>query len=169
MRTNKIQLAQIYKLRVKAWEQYGHITKEIYPNGYFDDLDKDALHWTIAINKKIIASARLNILDNLNQLPYPGTFKRVLAAQSDCLFAFYSRLVVDPDFQGHDMSKILDMERVKYIKSRPEIKFAIATAGLRRAKKLEQYGFETIGRVVSSDDYSSMDNFETLIIKMENE
>ncbi len=69
--SDKTKLQQIYDLRVRAYqdsEQSNHINKTIYPNGWSDDLDKKegAFHWIVMDKDKIIAAARLVILESLD-------------------------------------------------------------------------------------------------------
>jgi hypothetical protein len=168
MMTDKRRLNEIFHLRVKAWECFGQITNERYPHGLYDTLDEEALHWVIFSSNKIVASARLNILINPNELPCPKTFQRVIAFNHQA-FYFYSRLVVHPNYQGNNFSRLLDEARISFIKHQSDIRTTIATAGLRRAKKLEQYGFKILDKVKENDDYISMDSFETYIIQMQNE
>jgi len=165
----KERLIEIYKLRVKAWQSYGIITPQTYPNGYTDVLDTDGLHWVIQSENKVIGSARLNILFEPNSLPYPKTFKRVIDFDTDSPFIFYSRLVIDPEYQGNNYSALLDEARINFIKKQTGIKKIIATAGEKRAKKLKCYGFNILGKVILSDDYKSMDSMDTYIIQMKNE
>lgn len=166
--TDKSRLTEIYNLRVKAWQQHGLITYENYPNGYYDNLDESGYHWIILRDNQIIGSARLNILRKVEELPYPETFKRVIHFE-DFAFFFYSRLVVDPSCQGSNISLKLDEVRLNFIKERKDIKKVIATAGIRRAKKLENFGFNIIDKVIERDDYKSMDESETYIIQLINE
>nr|WP_121271722.1 GNAT family N-acetyltransferase [Pedobacter schmidteae] len=166
---DKSKLSEIYQLRVKAWQPHGVITAQTHPDGYFDHLDDLALHWVIEVSNKIIGAARLNILSDTNDLPCPGTFKRVVDFKAGESFVFYSRLIVDPEYQGYNMSALLDKARVDFIRQQAEIKKVIATAGERRAVKLEAYGFMVLDKVLPADDYKSMDRFDTYIIQMLNE
>lgn len=165
---DKSRLKEIYHLRVRAWQQHGLITIDKYPNGYYDNLDENGFHWIVIKDNQIIASARLNILSKAEELPCPETFKRVIHFDNTPFF-FYSRLVIDPAWQGNRISYLLDEARIRFIKEHPDIKKVIATAGIRRAKKLEQYGFEILDKVIEQDDYKSMDDFDTFIIQLRNE
>ncbi len=166
--TDKSRLTEIYHLRIKAWRQHGLITVDNYPNGYYDNLDEDGLHWIVLKDNLIVGSARLNIVNKPEELPCPETFKRVIQFDNHPFF-FYSRLVVDPNFQGSGLSCLLDEARLNFIRAHYDIKKVVATAGIRRAKKLEQYGFKILDKVIEQDDYKCMDGLETFIIELENE
>lgn len=165
--TGTTRLSEIYLLRVEAWQEFDKITKATFPNGFSDELDEDGMHWVIIIEEKIIAAARLNLLNTPGQLPYPGTFKRIISFTDT--FFFYSRLVVHPSYRGNNFSTLLDHARVDFIRQQYKISLTIATAGARRAEKLQQYGFNVLDKVRSFDDYKSLDSFDTFIIQMKNE
>lgn len=109
--TDKNRLKEIYALRVEAWEnseKREFVNQELFPNGWFDDLDDNAFHWVI-INEhnKIIAAARLNIFNSLSKLPYKE-FVKSIEFPTSIPFAFYSRLIVAKDYQGKGLSTKLD-------------------------------------------------------------
>lgn len=61
--TEKSRLKEIYKLRVSSWEfsdKSRIINRQLFPEGWHDELDMDANHWIITNEQdEIIASARL--------------------------------------------------------------------------------------------------------------
>jgi len=166
--TDYARLQEVFDLRVMAWQEYGQINFDKFPNGYYDNLDETGLHWIIEYDEQIIGSARLNILRHPDELPYPKTFMRVIEF-SNLPFIFYSRLVIHPDYQGNNFSSLLDEVRISFIKKKTAIRNIIATAGLQRANKLKCYGFSVIDKVQSDDDYKSMDKNDTYIIQLKYE
>ena len=96
---NPKRLQEIYDLRLEVWEHSGEsnfVNRKLFPNGWYDELDKTALHWvTFNDQSKIVAAARLNIFHSLEDSPYYSSMKHILFP-SNLPFAFYSRIVVHP-------------------------------------------------------------------------
>lgn len=108
--TNPKRYREIYDLRVSVWEKSGKsiiANRNIFPNGWCDELDESAFHWA-AMNEqnKIIAAARLNIFENILDFPYHSSIKH-LKIPSVVPFAFFSRLVVHPGYQQNGLSRKL--------------------------------------------------------------
>ena len=115
--TDKSRLREIYDLRVSVWEnsdKSGFINRQLFPNGWYDELDDEAHHWVITNEQgQIIAAARLNIFYSLDAFPY-GTSIRNLNAPNTAPFGFFGRLVIHPQYQGLNLSAKLISARIKY-------------------------------------------------------
>lgn len=147
--TGKTRLQEIYDLRVIAYEnsaQSDCINRKIYPNGWSDHLDEleNTIHWIVIDNGKIIASARLAILKNLHETKEElGRF----GLADNVPFAYWSRLVVHPDYRRTRTMMRLDAIRKSYIDNNNQIKFALSCVVDARAKSLLRLGFEFKGNV----------------------
>lgn len=115
--TNKDNLQEVYNLRVKVWEHKGDcdfVNRELFPNGWYDELDESAYHWiTINGRLEIVAAARLNIFHSLKDSPYFEATRHLQFSDSGS-HAFYSRLVVHPDYRCRNLSKQLYQQRAAF-------------------------------------------------------
>ena len=165
---DKSRLQEIYDLRVEAWEnsdRAGSISKAEYPNGWSEEIDKDAFHFVIFdTNNKIIASARISLHQKLDELRYPETFKD-FKLPSNRPFAFYSRLVVSPKYRSSFSFKKLDLSRITFLKEN-KIPFAIATCKDERLKSMIRIGFEVLGK--TNVPYAEIGEETALILFLEN-
>ena len=157
-------LKRIYRLRVTAWRESGLISSDRYPEGWSDELDQQAIHWVIKHSKNIVAAARLNILESLDELPYPGVFQDYEIPNLNPI-AFYSRLVAHPDYRGRGISKQLDSVRLDYI-NKNKIPLVIATARNWRIDKLKKVGFKVLGKVNRDSDKRWQLGNASVIIKV---
>ncbi len=150
--SDKSQLQEIYDLRVNAYEnseQVAHVNKIIYPNGWSDDLDEkeDVFHWVIMDNNKIVASARLIILENLEETD--GEFQdHTFLLPLERPFVYWGRLVVHQDYRKKGLRIELDKVRKKFLSENPQIKFALTSAIKTRHKHLLKLGFEHLGNIM---------------------
>lgn len=148
--TNKSQLQEVYHLRVIAYEkspQSDYVNRDLYPNGWFDHLDHldTTVHFIISDNNKIIAAARLVILEELESI---GKEFSTIDVPQEAPFAFWSRLVVHPDYRKTSAMMLLDRSRKEYLINHPYIKFAIACVVKARSKSLLRQNFKCIGELM---------------------
>lgn len=148
--TDKSRLKEIYKLRVKSWEysdKGGIINRQIFPEGWYDELDNEAYHWIITNDRdEIIASARLNIFKSLEDHPYFGLLKN-LNIPKQTPFGFYGRLVIHPEYQGLKLSAKLIASRINYCET-VKLRWLQALVTSDRIKNiLWRYNFELIGEI----------------------
>lgn len=145
--TDKSRLQEIYDLRVTAYESSPksiYVNKEIFPNGWFDELDKvdTSLHWIVEDNNKIIAAARLVILNNIKDTN--EEFDK-FELPTERPFAYWSRLVVHPNYRKTNSMLMLDHIRKQYLLDNPKIKFALCCVTEDRSKSLLRLGFKYLG------------------------
>jgi predicted GNAT family N-acyltransferase len=144
---DKSRLQEIYDLRVKAYEnspKFIYVNKEVFPNGWYDKLDErnETLHWIIEVDNKIIASARLAILDNIKDTNEDfDKFEMPIERP----FAYWSRLVVHPDYRQTTAVQMLDTIRKSYLVNNSHIKFAVCCATKDRNKAILELGFIYLG------------------------
>ncbi|MBS1776337.1 MAG: GNAT family N-acetyltransferase [Bacteroidetes bacterium] len=145
--TDKSRLQEIYDLRVTAYESSPksiYVNRNTFPNGWFDHLDplEETLHWIIEQENKIIASARLAILQDLKDTN--EDFDK-FELPPDRPFAYWSRLVIHPSYRRSSAKAVLDNVRLKYIRDNQEIKFALCCASQDRWNSLLSLGFRYLG------------------------
>jgi predicted GNAT family N-acyltransferase len=108
--TDSALLNEVYRLRLDVWEHSGNtafVNRNLYPDGWYDELDATAFHWIVANDEnKIIASARLNLFYSFADFPYYSSVQKFLLPQK-WPFGFYSRLVVHPDYRKNGLSRKL--------------------------------------------------------------
>lgn len=148
---------EIVELRERVWHDtdFTH-GQQIFSNGFLDKNDFTAFHWAIfGINNKIIAAARLSMHDDL--LSIPDTFLIKDSTQLKELdiklpIGSLNRLVVDLNFQGKGISKILDKIRIEKAKELGCQSVCVMTYG-KRGKKLLHDGFNGHALLKYSDDF----------------
>lgn len=130
---------EIVELRKLSWSTLKNKSQNILIS---DTLDKypNTIHWGLFDGNKLIASCRISILNNINNLPYPEVFQN-LSIIKNKQFVFYSRLVIHPGYRNLGLSNILDEVRIEEVKKR-KIKYIIATARNIRLNKLQEKGWQ---------------------------
>lgn len=144
---DKTRLQEIYDLRVTAYENSPksiYVNRQIFPTGWFDNLDSrnETLHWIIEDNNKIIASARLAILDKIEDTNEEFDNFELPTARP---FAYWSRLVVHPSYRNTSAMVMLDNVRKKYLLDNPQINFALSCVTEDRCKLFLRLGFKYLG------------------------
>lgn len=144
---DKSRLQEIYDLRVTAYENSPksvYVNREIFPNGWFDNLDTrdETLHWIVEDNDKIIASARLALLDNIKDTN--EDFDK-FELPNERPFAYWSRLVVHPNYRKRNVVNMLDKVRFDFINTNQNIAFSVCCASDDRSKILTDIGFKYLG------------------------
>ena len=165
--TDKSRLQEIYDLRVAAWEASERATsvnRKAYPGGWAEELDMDAFHFVIFNEHNlIVASARISLHKSIEELPCAASFKSFILPE-DRPFAFYSRLVVSPDYRSSFFFKKLDQIRVEFLAKR-QIPFAIATCTEKRLKTILRLGFKILGK--TKVQYSDVGEENAMILLLE--
>lgn len=141
--TDKSRLQEIYDLRVTAYEQSDYkefINFNLYPDGWSDFLDDNSYHWIIEDDNKIVASARLTIINHFSDIIKLGNEIPETVVPKDRPFCLFSRLVVLNDFRGLGISRLLDQTRIsKFIET--NMTFALAKCRDDRFHSLIEQGF----------------------------
>ena len=150
--TDKSRLQEIYNLRVKAYEHSEksiYVNRKTFPNGWFDELDKneETIHWIIEYDGKIIASARLAILRDINLIKDLDETFEIYSLPTERPFAYWSRLVVHPEFRNTNAMMLLDNVRKGFLINHPEIKFALCWVTQERRNAILRIGFVYLGDI----------------------
>lgn len=158
--TDKNRLQEIYDLRVVAYEasiHQKHINKTLYPNGWFDHFDPqdNTIHFVVLDNNTIVAAARLIILDGEITLSGYTDFD----LPNERPFAYWSRMVVHPDYVKLGLGDLLHNVRLKYITDHPAIKFAILSTYEYSRTTFDSMGFRYLGPLDFKVDQSSIPTF----------
>ena len=166
--TDPARLQEIYDLRLSVWEHSGNnefVNRQLFPNGWYDELDETAFHWVTFNDKnKIVAAARLNIFHSLEQSPYHSSIRH-LAFPTGIPFAFYSRLVVHPQYRHNGLSQQLYDGRAQYCIEK-EIKWSQVFINNSYVIGLfQKEGFENIGQAEINYHTSSHPHSVNVFVK----
>ncbi len=147
---DKSKLQEIYNLRVTAFEDSPkscYVNRQTCPNGWFDQLDtqEQTHHWVIEDGHKIVAAARVAILHNLNEIEDLGAALDSYHIPQKKPFAYFSRLVVHPQYRGQGFATVLDTIRLDFLHQSQDLNFAIAWCSPSRKRALANLGFNYIG------------------------
>jgi predicted GNAT family N-acyltransferase len=165
---DKPRFNEIYNLRLNVWEHSGKseiVNRKLYPNGWNDNLDDEAFHWVVINDQnKIIASARLNIFNSFEEFPYFLSVKKLLVP--DIMpFAFFSRLVVHPQYRQRGLSKKLFASRTQFCEER-DIKWTQVFINNQHIISLfEKSGYKNIGMAQVAYHHSSDPHSVNVFIK----
>jgi GNAT superfamily N-acetyltransferase len=164
--TDKARLQEIYDLRVVAWENsplQKFVNREYFPNGWKDGLDERAIHWIVETEGKIIASARICLINNTNEIE--DNVEHVYFEGSP--LAYFSRFVVHPDYRGKGISYIMDGARVNYVWAN-RIPLSVVYVDESRFSALQKFGFKCIAEVSQQyGDNTEIDTLFNLTLKIE--
>ena len=163
---DKSSLNEIFRLRVVAWEN-SHLAKYInsewYPDGWVEDIDETSYHFVVKVrDAKIIAASRLSIIYDESVL---GLGLNDVQLPIGRPFAYWSRLVIHPDYRGNGIVKKMDHIRKKFLES-TNCNFMIVCADKERVSSLRNQGFEEIGNVTHQYNLLSGKDYSSLLIKM---
>lgn len=166
--TDKSRLEEIYNLRVNVWENSENkqvVNRHLFPNGWYDDLDDKAYHWIVTNEQdEIIASARLNIFNQMEDFPFYDSIKD-LNIPKEAPFGFYSRLVVHPKYRGLKLSLKLVASRMLFCESM-KVRWLQAHISSDMMKKiLNRYDFDVIGQMAVSYHESTEPHVVNVFIK----
>lgn len=144
-------LASIGRLRVRAWKARQPTFPDI-PE-WTDGFDAIARHWVIMAGDRLIAAARMTVHRNISEVPNAEIFKNAFSVGLPGPVASINRLVVDPNFAGKGLSRLLDDARIADARARDCASIIGETfANTSRVGALEALGFEVVGAAL---DYAS--------------
>ncbi len=150
-------------LRRKVWGLEKDFDASVFPSDevWLDDFDKDAIHFAVFDEKKIIASARVGVYYSHKEVPYMylmESYKSILKLP----VASFNRLVVDVDYRGNKLAEILDEARIKEAR-KIGCKTIIGQAVPCRIEALKEIGFDFIEDIGS---YKILPNVELSLMVM---
>jgi GNAT superfamily N-acetyltransferase len=152
--------SEIITLREKVWnfsEKY--VAEKYFKNNFSDKYDPLAFHWIVRDEGKIIASSRLSYHDEIIQIPDVQYIEKGLLKQLITPVGSINRLVIDPEWQGHGIGKIMD--RVRFDKCRAlQCRTIIGITHGRRCHQLLGYGFIRLAYLKAFEDIETVSGEE---------
>ena len=168
---NPFRLQEIFDLRLDVWENSGNIefvNRKLFPNGWYDELDETAIHWVILNHQnQIVASARLNIFYSLQESPYCASIKH-LPFPAEVPFAFFSRLVVHPQYRQRGLSRLLYEARARFCRERKIAWSQVFINSPFVINTFEAEGFKNIGQAEVSYHVASPSHAVNVFVKENN-
>src|SRR6185437_7185737 len=165
---NRFRLQEIFDLRLHVWENSGNIefvNRKLFPNGWYDELDESAIHWVILNHQnQIVASARLNIFYSLKESPYRESINH-LPFPAEVPFAFFSRLVVHPQYRQRGLSRQLYEARARFCRERKIAWSQVFINNPFIINTFEAEGFKNIGQAEVSYHASSSSHTVNVFVK----
>lgn len=165
--TDNSRLQEIYDLRVNVWESQKNdfVNRRLYPNGWQDELDQSAFHWIVKNDQdQIIASARLNIFNSLKKFPYYTSVKH-LPFPGERPFAFYSRLVVHPQYRQNGLSRKLFNGRRFFCDEKVIRLSQVFINNTQVIGQFEKSGYKNIGQAEVNYHAASLPHWVNVFIK----
>ena len=164
---NSSRLQEIYDLRLAVWENAGRnefVNRTLFPNGWYDELDQTAIHW-ITVNKqnKIVAAARLNLFHSTEEFPYYSSTGHLAFPTGP--FAFFSRLVVHPQYRRNGLSRQLYDGRAQFCRERKITWSQVFINNPYVTGLFEAEGFKNIGQAEVNYHVSSHPHSVNVFIK----
>ncbi|HRP31106.1 MAG TPA: GNAT family N-acetyltransferase [Agriterribacter sp.] len=166
--TDASALQDIYDLRLDVWEHSGNtefVNRQLFPNGWYDNLDSSALHWITSNEEgRIVAAARLNLFDDLTEFPYFNAVEH-LPYDGVGRFAFFSRLIVHPKYRSLGLSEQLFDERERFCEENGIHWSQVFINNPYVVRLFEGKGFVNIGKAEVSYHMASVPHAVNVFIK----
>ena len=141
---------EIGTLRISSWKNEHGINTEFFAQErWLDELDKDAHHWVIFHEGKMVASARMSFHYSYHSIPYTTpAYESMFDSLGGLPIASINRLVVDPECRGHGLARLLDETRVNFaVENGAKLITAQPLEG--RVSALKKLNFDMIEQIVS--------------------
>ena len=150
-------------LRRTVWGKEEDFDAEAFPSNevWLDDFDKDAIHFAVFDKGKIVASARVGVYYTYEKIPYMYMMEKYKSFLK-LPVASFNRLVVDTNYRGKRLAKLLDVVRIKEAR-RKDCKIIVGQAVPARIKALKKMGFDFIEDIGS---YKILPNVELSLMIM---
>ena len=129
-----------------AWEQSPgaqYVNSSFFPQGWADALDSHttAQHWIVEDGGRIVAAARVVLLDTLEE---SGQDFSRFTLPIERPYCYYSRLVMLPAYRKSGLALSFDKIRLHYLQT-VGVAFAIATTHYKHLDSLLALGWTHIG------------------------
>ncbi|GAB4029238.1 hypothetical protein GCM10028809_19190 [Spirosoma gilvum] len=136
------RIAEIGALRIRAWSSEPGIDPIFFSQRiWIDALDHEAHHWIVTLNNKIVASARMSFHNSLDNVPYASLLPAEYCSRyENRSLVSINRLVVDPQFRGRGLAKVLDNVRLTMAIDKG-VDVILAQPQLSRLAALDKLGF----------------------------
>lgn len=137
-------MEETFRLRGLAWK--ARVRDFAAPERWEDPEDADSLHWAILHAGKVVAAARLSLVQSLAETPNAEVYTGVLPDLEGPIGSI-NRLVVDPAHAGQGLSQCLDRVRLAHADAAGAMHVVAQTfAGIPRIKSLCGLGFRVAGQ-----------------------
>jgi len=159
---------EIISLREKVWnhsEKY--VAEKYFKNKFFDQFEDEAFHWIIKNKDLVIASCRLSVHNNTQDIPdlryIEKPFLKLLLVPTGSI----NSLVIDPEWHGKGLGKILDEVRFDKCKSL-KCRSIIGITHGKRCQQMLKNGFTRISFLKEFEDITTVegDEMPSLFIKI---
>jgi len=147
---------EIISLREKVWnysEKY--VAENYFKNKFFDKFEDEAYHWIIKNNDMVIASCRLSIHNNPENIPDIRYIEELFLKTLLLPIGSINRLVIDPEWHGQGLGKILDNVRFDKCKSL-NCRSIIGITHGKRCQQMLNYGFTRLSFLKEFEDITSV-------------
>lgn len=143
-------LEEACRLRPKAWRARSCDFPDI--DIWRDAFDDCSDHWVVVHFARVVAAGRLTIRDRIEDLPNPELYAGFDLPDAGRV-ASINRLVVDADYAGLGLSRMIDEARIAHADAQGvRVLLATTFAGRRRVTALERLGFRGLGDAKAYDD-----------------
>jgi len=144
---------EIGALRIRAWRSEPGIDSVFFSrNTWIEALDQTAHHWIIADKTRIVAAARMSMHESIETVPYASLIPTGYHGRySGKKVASINRLVVDPDYRGRGLARMLDQARID-MAIREDIDVILAQPQLSRLTTLAKQGFSYVCELSSTPE-----------------
>jgi predicted GNAT family N-acyltransferase len=148
-------LDEIAKLRQKTWQKTGYSFHRPLGDAHemcHDEVDQQANtdHVLVFNDNQLVAAGRVSYHTNVKEIKDVKYYTRFLNERWQ--YAQLGRLVVDPDFWGTGLSKIVDETRIKLARQNNAEILLVCAVGDKRRQALQKRGFEIIAIYNDDDD-----------------
>jgi len=159
---------EIVSLREKVWnysEKY--VAERYFKNNFIDQFEDNALHWIITNNGKVVASCRLSIHQDSNDIPDLRYIEKQILDKLPSPIGSLNRLVIDPEWHGKGYGKLLDQVRFEKCRSLHCHSIIGITHG-KRCNQLLNYGFSRLTYLKDFNDITTVSGEEmpSLFVKI---
>ena len=149
MTDDKKTLEKIYRLRVACRYKQGYITFDKFPNGWFDEEDESAIHFAIYSGNSIVASARVNYYNSIEQHHLFPAFQHLQDLPKGERIGYLGKAVVLPQLQRHGLSKMLVRKREENA-NHEKAKHLFADMNGFQINNFINYGYMSLGLLDTS-------------------
>jgi GNAT superfamily N-acetyltransferase len=139
-------LKEVFKLRVTCREEDGFITHAKFPNGWFDEADLSAHHFVALIGNELVAAARVNFYECIDEHPYYPAFSNIDTALINKGFAYFSRIAVHPNYRQQGLSTQLVQKREEHTKCHGIMNLLTDVTGFQVNNFLNR-GYKPLGKL----------------------
>ena len=136
------------------------LANQLFPAGMYDEFDDTAMHWGIFDDENLVASARLSVHRNINELPDRFLFSDIWDKELPAPIASLNRLSVATAYRGLGLSGQLDRIRIQKAR-RIGCRCICGTAHGKRQQKLQEDGFichhsEKLSSIYGTDELTGV-------------